>query len=521
MGQDQFDVSITPQGWSISRDNFRLEATGIIRDRGNVKATVSVYNLQTQKLLYRDNVNLTGEKSRQRFLKSLQQNGGEVPLKALLALDEAIRRTPAASRNGHKADFNHCDTPSDISGTPLSFAELKEAYGEWLLLEDYTPLEVVLGAKVAHELGGESPWVLLVAPPSGVKTEMLRALYGAKGVYPLSELTARTFASGLDAGEKETSLLARLHDETLVLKDFTTVLEMHREERQAILAQLREIYDGRFDKAWGTGKELHWVGRLGFLAGVTPVIDQHHSVMAILGPRFLQLRLEQPDRLEVAKRAMDNSGSETAMRDQLARATARFLAGVSATPPEVGDGVVKWLARVADVVTRARSSVIRDGYKRELDYAPEPEGPARFARQLYALLQGITLINGHSAPTVEGVACVTRVARDCIPKVRQLAIQALLKVPEGQKTGAVAHNAQYSTNTMRRSLEDLQSLGLVRCDKGSQGHSDQWALEDDKSRDVLSMLFAPADQFKETFPEMSDEASHTEKEEEEVVEWTG
>jgi hypothetical protein len=53
--------------------------------------------------------------------------------------------------------------------------------------------------------------------------------------YFLSELTARTFASGLETHGADPSLLARLQQEVLLLKDFTTVLEMHHDERQAIL----------------------------------------------------------------------------------------------------------------------------------------------------------------------------------------------------------------------------------------------------------------------------------------------
>lgn len=515
---DEFEISVTSHGWSLSTGSFLLEGTGVIRDRGNIRVTLSVYVLGKGQLLHRDNVNLTGEKARQRFLKRLQAIGAEIPEKALLALDEGIRHTPASGYNGLSANSNLHDTPAYFSETPLSFSKLKLVYAKWLLIEDFTPLEVVLGAKKGHQLGGESPWLLIVSPPSGLKTELLRSLYGAGGVYPLSELTARTFASGLDAPGKETSLLARLHDEVLVLKDFTTVLEMNRDERQAILAQLREIYDGRYDKVWGTGKELHWTGRLGFLAGVTPVIDQHHSVMAILGPRFLQLRPEQPDRLQVAERAMENSGSEGNMREELAAATAQFLAGLSTKAPEVGDGVVKWLAKVADIVTKARSPVIRDGYRRELDYVPEPEGPARFARQLYTLAQGITLVNGRSSAAIDDITRVTRVARDCIPKVRQVAIQALLKAPEGLKTPDIAHSVQYSTATVRRALEDLQALELVWCEKEGAGHPDIWSLIED-SQDVLQALFAPEPEFKGIFPEMLVGASHTQKEEE--VEWTG
>ena len=59
------------------------------------------------------------------------------------------------------------------------------------------------------------------------------------GTVRLSSLTARTFASGLATQEAEPSPLQRLTDHVLVLKDFTTVLELAHDERQGLLAQLR------------------------------------------------------------------------------------------------------------------------------------------------------------------------------------------------------------------------------------------------------------------------------------------
>lgn len=153
-------------------------------------------------------------------------------------------------------------------------------------------LRILLGALLAHRLGGDPVWLLLIAPSGGAKTELLSATYLVPGVFPLSELTARTFASGLDSDRGEPSLLARPKDEVLVLNDFTTLLEASREERQAVLAQLREIYDGRFDKAWGTGKELHWRGRLGFLAGGHAHHRQNQAVLSVLGERFVQVRIQ-------------------------------------------------------------------------------------------------------------------------------------------------------------------------------------------------------------------------------------
>src|SRR5207248_4272580 len=130
--------------------------------------------------------------------------------------------------------------------------------------------------------------------------------------------------SALDIGGTDPSLLARLSEEILVLTDLTTVLQKSQEERQAILAQLREIYDGRFDKAWGTGRELHWEGRLGFVAGVTPYIDSHQQAMSILGERFILFRPRLPDRRQLALAALKGAGREVEMRRALAAAMHGF-----------------------------------------------------------------------------------------------------------------------------------------------------------------------------------------------------
>ena len=62
------------------------------------------------------------------------------------------------------------------------------------------------------------------------------------------------------------------------------------------------------------GKELHWEGRLGLIAGVTPIIDKYHGVLAVLGERFVMLRVAQPDRQEMATKALDNADHETQKR---------------------------------------------------------------------------------------------------------------------------------------------------------------------------------------------------------------
>jgi hypothetical protein len=510
------DVTRIPHGWRVTVEPLTLDAEHPHQDRGAIRATLTVR--EGTVIHHRDTVNLTSGRARSRLVQHLADKGLSVEERILIALDEACRRGTAGRGQ------NACDGGADVSETvPLTLSELRSVFGRWLLIADEGFLPILTGAILAHGLGGEPVWLLVVAPPGGTKTEPLRAFYGYPGIYPLSELTARTFASGLDTGGSDPSLLARLSHEILVLKDLTTVLEGHREERQAILAQLREIYDGRFDKAWGTGRELHWEGRLGFVAGVTPVIDSHQQAMSVLGERFVLFRPRLPDRRRLARFAVEHAGQEEAMRRALVAAMHGFLAARPTAAPAVPDPILDRLAMAADFVTRARSAVIRDGYRRELQYAPEPEAPTRLVKVLRALAQGIAL--AHDSPTVErrDLALVLRVALDCLPVVRRRVIAALVQqatVAEDDpslSTSKVAGAAHFSTATIRRALEDLEALGITVCRKQGKGLPDHWALEDPwcaifQDLDAASLAPEPRDEADtpptNTVSETSEGASH-------------
>ena len=481
MSEITFDRVV--DGWQMTDGELVILALHPHVDRGAVKAALSVRRDGT--ILWTETVNLTSARARARFTHAVKKRDADVIESSLIALEDVCR---------HRVLQNDNDVhPSDFSETPpaISWAEMEGVVRKWLLLTDPHVLRVMLGVIVAHGWGGDPVWLLLVAPPGGVKTELLAATFSRPSIYPISELTARTFASGLDTGKGDPSLLARLDEEVLVLKDFTTLLESSHDERKAVLAQLREIYDGRFDKVWGNGKELHWRGRLGFLAGVTPIIDRHQAVLSVLGERFIQLRIQQPNRLEVAQAALDTVGREIEMREELSRAVAGCLAGFNDLPtPQVPRRVQTKVAQLADFTTRARSGVLRDGYRRELDYAPEPEAPTRFARQLLSLARGVAGTRRAAEVGEADEAVIQRVALDCIPSQRRIVLCALVQgeADEELSTSQVAGKSRYSTQTNRRALEDLQALGLVTMTKTGAGRSDRWSLREE---------------WRETFSEMS------------------
>ncbi len=217
---------------------------------------------------------------------------------------------------------------------PISFEELERVVHKWLLISDPGLIKVVVGTVLANRLKADPVWLFIVAASGGTKTELIRALKLIDGAYPLSDLTPQTFLSG-DRGRKDASLLHRIPKENAVFtyKDFTTVLTMHRDKSHAILSQLREIYDGYVSKEFGTGETKSWEGKVGFIAGVTTVIDRYQAVFQVLGERFVQYRPKRPDVIAVAKKAMANSGGEAVMREEIQNAFADYVAGLDIPDP--------------------------------------------------------------------------------------------------------------------------------------------------------------------------------------------
>lgn len=359
--------------------------------------------------------------------------------------------------------------------TPITYKELEAVIGKWLLIKDAGLLRIVLAAVIANKLNADPVWIFIVAAPGATKTEFIRGLNKVDGIYPISDLTPNTFLSG-QKGENG-SLLLRLASGTIfTYKDFTTVLSMHRDKQQAIIAQLREIYDGYYRKEFGTGETKTWEGKIGFIAGVTSVIDKHYEIYSVLGERFIQYRPVQPNSIAVAKKAMRNSGVDKKMREEIQNSIANFIAGIQIPEGkvEVSEELADRTAHLAAFCVRARSGIIRDGYStREIDFIPETELPTRLAKQLITLYTGLTFV-GHISPE-DDYELIKKVALDSLPKKRKLVLGILIDNKEEHlNTKKIGLKINYPTNTTRRILEDLHALGLVNKEGKGQGSPDEW-----------------------------------------------
>jgi hypothetical protein len=383
----------------------------------------------------------------------------------------------AATRTvGSEATISLSTAPS------MTLAGLHRKFEEHLYLPDLGAVDVAAATVVAHRQGGDPLWMFYVSPPSAGKTEIVNSVGGCPEVYRLSSLTGQTFVSGFKG--RSSSLLNRLDDagkSFLTLKDFGTVLSLHRDARGEIIGALREIYDGEYSKDFGNGQSVSWTGRLGFLAGVTPVIDRHHQVLAVLGQRFLMLRLPPEDRDVITARALAMRGRESQIRAELREAMTSFIGGIDPTQGELAPDVLSEIVRVSRYATQGRTGVERDGYSREIVVVPELEVPTRFAKAVASLASALMSMGYTEAAALETVA---RVGRDSIPPVRVLVLGQLIDV-ETVTTADISNATDLPISTVRLVAEDLTAIGLMA--RQGEGNSLRWSLTADGAETIKAL----------------------------------
>jgi hypothetical protein len=249
------------------------------------------------------------------------------------------------------------------------------------------------------------------------------------------------------------------------MKDFTTVLEFNADKLATILSQFREIYDGSYGKEFGNAESRVWNGKMGFLAGVTPAVDRKQPIQQALGERFIKYRPVAADTMEVTKRAMDNSGNEKQMREDIRDAFTNYLESLELpdTLPEVPQEYKDAIRHLAVFCARGRSVVLRDSYKtREVIDIPEPEQPTRLVKQLLNLLIALSVISGEF--TDDDYRIIYKIGMDSLTAIRRRLIDHLFNADSPQTLAEIATAVGYPQNTTRRQLEDMECLKLTQSD---------------------------------------------------------
>lgn len=368
---------------------------------------------------------------------------------------------------------------------PVPLTEAEAVFRRWLGPEyDLDAMRAVVATAAAERLDGDPLWLLVLSGSGNAKTETVQALDGIAATITSTVSSPGALLSGTSRRERSKDatggLLAKMGPRgVLVIKDVTSILSMNRDTRAEVLAALREVYDGRWSRNLGSdgGQTLEWSGRLALIGAVTTAWDTAHAVIASMGDRFVVLRMDSSTGRQAAgRRAIANTGHETAMRAELAAAVAGVLAGMDPTPVELTESEAAALLSAADLVTLARTAVEFD-YRGDVIDAHAPEMPTRFAKQLAQVVRGAVAVG---MTRDDALRLAVRCARDSMPPLR-LAIVDDLAAHPNSPTADVRRRIGKPRATVDRQLQALHMLGVVECDEV------EWGSNSDRTRWFYSL----------------------------------
>jgi hypothetical protein len=208
-----------------------------------------------------------------------------------------------------------------------------------------------------------------------------------------------------------------------------------------------------------------------------------------MGERFINYSIRQADRMEVAKKALQNrkGGSMTKIRKELRGATTEFLnhfmKNLSSKHFEMSEDVENKMLNIADFATLARSPVFINPRTQAIEYVPPAEMPPRMLAQMIQIANVLFLLDEKDEEKINS-EIIYNIALDSVPGTRRLALKALLKYPGGS-TAKIATSLQYPTESVRPWLLELMAHGI--CDRVSTRKDDLWELRPQYAKLLLSL----------------------------------
>lgn len=382
------------------------------------------------------------------------------------------------------------------------FVDLQKEFDRTFLLEDKGILGLIVDTVIANQMDNDPVWLFLVAPSSGGKSELITSLNdieqgGQKLIYPISDLTTNTFASGQKKKGKETSLLHKMPSGAIMtFKDFTSMLSKNRDARTEIMGQLREIYDKEYTKRTGTGDDITWRGKVGAIAGATEMVYDFQEDFAAMGDRFIMYSIRQPERRKLLDFVMKNKEDPTfnkeALRQHLRACIKSYieyiLANLKEDDAQLSAETKEDIINVADFCTLVRSGVVVDKRKGLVEFVPSAEMPTRMIEQLLAIAAATLArhlsepLVGKNTPHAKGMLTeeekdvLYKIAFDSIPKKRRMALRKLAQYVGGITTKGLATAINYQTPVVHGWLSQLNGLGICTREHKGGTQGDLWKL---------------------------------------------
>lgn len=345
--------------------------------------------------------------------------------------------------------------------------------------------DCMLATAFVSHLEGDPVWLFIVAAPGAGKTTLTNMLLGCEHTYHISKVTATQLVSGRNSKSgQDPSLIPRLNNLTLIIKDYTEIIDMGGGEQAELLSVLRGAYDRTLVRDYGTGISRRYTSKFSIVAGVTGKIYQ--TTQASLGERFLRIHLDPMSGKDTDAQilaAMEAAQDRPDLGMQLAPYVSAYLNYLKDTvdcPPRLTKAQQLKIAPIVKVVAHFRTATALGREREDLEAPPDIETGSRTAVQLQKLATGLAVI--HQKKTVDEHIFnkIRRVARDTCRGYYQDMVRLCAENPQGLTVKEFGQVLSLANSPIRRKLAVLKQLEMLKQVPVKDGRSgrpeERWQL---------------------------------------------
>jgi predicted transcriptional regulator len=350
-----------------------------------------------------------------------------------------------------------------MSKKTITFDKMKHIFDKYFYLEhDPDFLKVILATIIANRLDTVPVWLMVIGAPSSGKSKMLTTLDRCDETIDIDIIGTKSLVSGLKKKDtedkKEASLLPKLNNKVVLVKDGSTIFSANPLERKVILSQLRQAFDGSLVKSSGAGIKSFDNIKFGMIVNITPSTEMTVMLESDLGERFIMFKLEPMVHGEDFFDLINSTINKQSKGKQSMQDAVKEFIDNCGTPKEIiSDHRIYNLSKLLMVL---KTPAIRDRYTKEIEQ-PMNIGLSesiRFVQQLNALYTSLYHIIGNKQNSLN---IVYRIIKDNIPTIRLMIIRAIHKNSDiNQKE--ISELLGMSETAVSRYIEEMIILNILK-----------------------------------------------------------
>lgn len=358
---------------------------------------------------------------------------------------------------------------------------LYDCYGEYMHNEDPEMIDMALATSISQQVKsvGEKIWVIFVGPSSDGKTQLVSAFDdGGETVKIIKNFTPKTLVNGYRDKKKCPDLAPKLRGKTILIPEMASILTLHPNDKAAVWAQLRDLYDGVAGKQSGSGADVYYKDLdVSAMMCSTPAIDSQVLIHQSLGTRELIYRTKKKDPEKIMGCVFDNvkSGQKAAEATNFSEMLHAFLKQ-HALPPifDIDKDIVNELQRYTTTLADMRATAEVDYTTGELNNFVYPEGPGRLHGQMLLLFFCLKSLSDDYTDE-RAMNIIKHIVRSSSSQMRYKVLRYMLLHKDediGRKKAAAALGV--GIKTVYREFNILTALDILKMTETTPNENEPW-----------------------------------------------